>query len=110
MSIKSRINKLENHKGEFLDIELLISQGAYYDEISPDQQALYDKYKGIPMSVYVEGKQAIERAFNEDDSIVIPYPPHIKLEKNLPEPTPEELAKIIEEVRLAMEDARADLL
>lgn len=70
----------------FADVLTLIARHAYYDEITPQEQARYCEFIGIE-----------KKAF-EDCNLMVLGDCHIMLEKIDP-PTPDELAAIIDEVQ-----------
>lgn len=86
-SFDRRLARLEAAQPRlFADVLTLIARHAYYDEITPQEQARYCEFIGIE-----------KKAF-EDCNLMVLGDCHIMLEKIDP-PTPDELAAIIDEVQ-----------
>lgn len=108
-SIKRRIKKIQSGGDErYLRILELIDQGAYYDELTPEEQALYKEYKeslGGGDSDYAAAylSEAIAKAA-ETEGVDREPPPehgyyHYRLTKRTRPPTPEEHAQRVQEVQ-----------
>lgn len=106
-SIKRRIKKIQSGGDErYLRILELIDQGAYFDELTPEEQAIYKEYKESlggcdsdlaaarlnEMFYQMDGEKGI------DDT-----PPdqfyHFRLTKRTRPPTPTELEQSVKEVQ-----------
>lgn len=86
-SIERRLARLEAARPRlFADILALIDRRAYYDELTPKEQARYCEFIGIE-----------KKAF-EDCNMMVLGDCHVMLEKIDP-PTPEELSQIIQDVQ-----------
>lgn len=86
-SYERRLARLEASQPRlFADVLALIARHAYYDEITPQEQARYCEFIGIE-----------KRAF-EDCNMMVLGDCHVMLEKIDP-PTPEELSQIIQDVQ-----------
>lgn len=86
-SIERRLARLEAARPRlFADILALIDRRAYYDELTPKEQARYCEFVGIE-------KNAFEKC-----NMMVLGDCHVMLAKIDP-PTPEELAQIIQDVQ-----------
>lgn len=86
-SYERRLARLEASQPRlFADVLALIARHAYYDEITPQEQARYCEFIGIE-----------KKAF-EDCNMMVLGDCHVMLEKIDP-PTPEELSQIIQDVQ-----------
>lgn len=97
MAYLSRLRKLE--KGittEFDEIVQLIRQGAYYDQLTPNQQNQYKLYRESLGGVARDLASAELDILINDTSKAEAY--HFKLSKRQPPPTKEELQKTVDEI------------
>lgn len=85
-SIERRLARLEAARPRlFADILALIDRRAYYDELTPKEQARYCEFIGIE-----------KKAF-EDCNMMVLGDCHVMLEKIDP-PTPEELEQLVKDI------------
>lgn len=117
-SIKRRIKKIQSGGDErYLRILELIDQGAYYDELTPEEQALYKEYKeslGGGDSDYAAAylSEAFAKAA-ETEGVDREPPPehgyyHYRLTKRKHPPRPEEHAARVKEVERIFLDLKEE--
>lgn len=91
--VEMRLRKLERVGGEHGDIIRLIRQGAYYDELSEQEQRRYCLYRyGFDHHPEIE----ISKIFGYEFDL------HFQLERRPPPPTEKELAAAVAEVEQIM--------
>lgn len=106
-SIKRRIKKIQSGGDErYLRILELIDQGAYFDELTPEEQALYKEYKESL------GGVADDIAAARLDIMFLDTPEevafHFPLTRRRKPPTPEEHEQRVKEVREIFERIRQE--
>ena len=97
MGIISRVKKLEKmRKAEFFEIQKLVLQGAYYDELSEDQKETYRRYKesigGVADDISGAELEILINGISKKDAY------HFQLSPRKRPPTEEEMKQIVEEV------------
>lgn len=81
-----RVEKLEAKSGqEYSDINCLICQGRFYDELSEEQRYRYCEYYGVDKQAFEEVNLAVIGTL------------HFRLERKLKPPTSSEMNVLIEE-------------
>ena len=86
-SFDRRLARLEAAQPrQYADVLALIARHAYYDEITPQEQARYCEYVRVPRQIF------------EETHILVCGDLHTLLAR-IDQPTPEELAQIIQDVQ-----------
>lgn len=104
-SLKNRIRKAQRntHAGEALGrIAELISRGAFYDELTPEEKEAYKQYKeslgGVADDIAGAELQIMFMEKTKEEAY------HFPLTKRRKPPTEEELAKRAQEIELYMQE------
>ena len=104
-NLKNRIRKAQRntHAGEALGrIAELISRGAFYDELTPEEKEAYKQYKeslgGVADDIAWAYLQTVFFKKTEEEAY------HFPLTKRKKPPTEEELAKREQEIELYMQE------
>lgn len=101
--IKKRLRNMPGRaiREAYVDIEMLILQGAYFDELSPEMQEKYKRYKESLGGVADDLAGAYLDCIFCDTPESCAY--HFKLSRRERPPTPEEFAARVREIQELME-------